>query len=113
MQNKKERRCAYKRIVEALLRNYCCSGKATSITYCECVFVALGIQHAIRMHYIVICELPALKYFSTLSHKRLYFSKKKEVIGNNVCIISTICVRKISHSKKNWARCDQQCVLVS
>ena len=25
--------------------NHCCRGKATSITYCECVFVALGIQH--------------------------------------------------------------------
>ena len=39
-----------------------------SITYAECVFVALRIQHAMCMHHIVICGLPGLQYFST-SHK--------------------------------------------
>jgi hypothetical protein len=31
--------------------------KQKNITYSKCVFVALGIQHAMRMHRIVICGL--------------------------------------------------------
>ena len=32
-----------------------------SFTYSECVFVALGIQHVIRMRYIAIFGLPGPK----------------------------------------------------
>jgi len=39
---------------------HCCSRKAVSITYSECVFVALGTQHAMSMGHIVMC--PALLY---------------------------------------------------
>ena len=36
------------RNIEARPCNRCCSGKAISVTYCECVFVALGIQRLPR-----------------------------------------------------------------
>jgi len=29
-----------------------------------------------------------------------------------VLILSTTFVRNIPHSKKNWARCDEKCILV-
>ena len=35
-----------------------------SITYCESVFVALGMQHAMRLRHIFICGLPgSTKFF--------------------------------------------------
>jgi len=46
--------------------NHCCRGKAISITYSESVFLALGIQYAMRMRHAPFVVCPALQYFSTV-----------------------------------------------
>jgi hypothetical protein len=96
-----------KRNIEARSRNHCCREKAVSITYSECVSVALVIQHAMRMRRIILSSVSglALPYFSTLSHKRHDFWKEKK-IEHKMCalIFSTTFVWNISHSKQNWAR---------
>jgi hypothetical protein len=64
--------------IEVRSCNHCCNGKAISITYSEYVFVALVIQHAMRIRRIILSSVacPVLHYFSTLSHKQRDFRKK-------------------------------------
>ena len=53
--------------IEAPVRNHGCRGKAKSVTYSECVFVAL----VMRMSHITLSSVVCLvlPYFSTLSNK--------------------------------------------
>jgi hypothetical protein len=79
--------------------DHCCSGKVFSITLpvCVCVFVALGIRHAMRACAIlssVAC--PALQYFVTVSHKRHDFRKKKKL--SNVKCVFRVSVRILSET---------------
>jgi hypothetical protein len=77
------------------------------------MFVGLGIQHAIRVRHVIICGLFVSTEFSRLSHKRHDFRKK--VIEHERCVLifSTTFVWNIFRSKKNWARCDHKCILVT
>jgi hypothetical protein len=72
---------------------HCYGGKAINITYCECVFVALGMQHALSMGRVTLSSVAraAVHYFST-SHKQQDFRKKDNVrkmcfeFLNNFCL---------------------------
>jgi hypothetical protein len=78
-----------------------------NITYSGYLFVALGIQYAIRMRRI-ICDLPRSTniFFSTLSHKWHDFWKK--VIKHKLRVLFyTKFVWNIFHSKNNGARYDK------
>jgi hypothetical protein len=65
---------------EARSFNHFCSGSAMSITYSQIVFVALGIQYAMQIHYVVICGLPGSTNFFTLFHKGHDFLKRFLII---------------------------------
>ena len=104
---KQDRQCTYNVTLRRLTCNHCYSGKAIFITYCGCLFVGLGIQHAMRMRHIVFCGLSGSTiFFSHYLTNDIIFEKKNNNIEHKMCflIFSTKFVWNISHSKKVWAR---------
>ena len=81
------------RNIEVHLCNRCCSGKAISTTYSECVSIALVIQHAKRIRRILLlsvaCPAPP-HFFATLSHEQHDFRGKK--------LLDTTCLRQATFS---------------
>jgi len=58
-----------------------------------------------RMRHIVICDLPALQYFSVLSHKRHdFFLGGGEVIAYKMCSVSTTFIWNILFILRKNAR---------
>jgi len=66
---------------EAPSCNYRCSGKAIRITYSECVFVALGLQHATRKCHNVIRGLSGSTILFHIISQTTRFSKKKNILS--------------------------------
>ena len=100
----------YKRNFEKCLRNHCYPGKAVSITYSECVSVALGIKHAKCTRRIILPSVSCrnLPQFFSLSFKRHDF--RERAIEHKVCFVflyKFVC--NISYSKKNRARYYHKC----
>ena len=54
------------------------------ITYSEGVFVALVIQHAMRMRHIILSSLacPAVQFFPHLIRRKMFGKKKKNMSLN-------------------------------
>jgi len=76
-----------------------------SVTYCGCVFVALGIQQAKRMRLIVLpcVSCPAVQYFFHVIGQTVRISEKKKVNEHKMCVLifCTTFVRNISYSKNS------------
>ena len=75
----------YKRKIEEHSCNHCNSRKAISTTYSGYVFLALGIQHAMRMRHIFIRGLPGSTIFFHIISKKQNFRKK--VIEHKICFL--------------------------
>jgi hypothetical protein len=123
---KQDMQCTYN-VTLRVVRESFLPRKSNSITYfyvcvrdfgwscawacaCACVRVVLIIQYATSMRHIVTSFVAPMTppHFSTLSHKRCDFWKKK-VIEHKMCLLffSTNFVESISHSKKNSATCSK------
>jgi hypothetical protein len=64
--------------IEVRSHNRCHSGKTINITYLECVFVALVIQHAVRM-----CRIILSSAYVRLYHIFPYYPINSTIVGGN------------------------------
>jgi len=102
-----DRQWMYVRTTEAHSCNHCRRGKAINITYCECVFVALVIQHSVSMHCIKLPSVTCLAVPFFPPHHLINDTNSK----NKMCVLifSTTFVWNTSHSTEKWARYYHKC----
>ena len=98
MKNLKFRQCTFKLKTEARSCCLCCSGKSVRVTYPECVFVALSIQHVMGMRLIVICGWLGSSIFFPLYLTNSKIFEKKKLLKARVLIFFTTFVCNISLS---------------
>ena len=79
-------------------RNHLLQWKAIIITYSECVFVALCIQHAMRMRHIVICGLSDSTTFLHIISQTTLFSGGggREILKMCFDILHNFCLNSFS-----------------
>ena len=71
-----DRQCAHNVTLRRVLATIV-AAEEQFLTYSQCLFVDLVIQHAMYMSHIVMCSVcGSALYFSTLCHKRHDFRKK-------------------------------------
>jgi hypothetical protein len=71
--------------LEARSCNRCGSGKAISITYSECVFVALRLQFAKRMHHTAICGQPGSTVFFHIVMNSMTLGRGGGILKHKMC----------------------------
>ena len=111
-----DRLCTYNANIVALSCNLWYSGKAVSVTYSEILLFSLRYPacNAHGAYYSVICRLPCCTVFFHSISQTARFKKKKKSLSRMKYVFDFLYILfwNISHSKKNWARCDQTCILV-
>ena len=103
------------RNIKARSRNHCCREKAISITYSECVYVALVIRHSKRTRRVILLSVACLALTIFFRHYLIngtIFEKKISYRTQNVCFVFLYKFYLKHHSKNNSAGCYHKCTYV-